>query len=242
MPSPIGIIGDGRAGNVFSTAFRSTGLEVSGPLARGEQFASDPGLVLICTPDAAIPEAALTVPIHIPLGHCCGAHGTEIFGNRENTFCLHPLMTLTNSSSESDLNGAWAAIDGSSEEMLQLAASLAKACKMTPTQIDSDHRPTYHAAASIASNFLITVEAVAEHVAKQAGLPREALIPLAQATLANWSTLGSAGALTGPVARGDEATVERQREAIAEAAPDLLDLFDLLCEATRGVAAGKVTA
>ncbi len=242
MPKSIGIIGNGRAGKAFSAAFNSAGIEVYGPLTKGEGFATQPDAILICTPDSAISDVAMTIPDHVPLGHCCGAHGTETLVRQDNAFCLHPLMTLTNSSREADFKGAWAAIDGSSESMLQLASALAKACDMTPTQIDSAHRPTYHAAASIASNFLITVEAAAEHVAKQAGLPREALVPLAQATLDNWATLGPTAALTGPVARGDEETVERQREAIVEAAPELIDLFDSLCEATRNLAVGKATA
>jgi predicted short-subunit dehydrogenase-like oxidoreductase (DUF2520 family) len=54
--------------------------------------------------------------------------------------------------------------------------------------------------------------------------------------------MGSERALTGPVARGDEATVKRQREAVAEAAPELAPLFDALVEATRAVAGRKVAA
>ena len=57
-----------------------------------------------------------------------------------------------------------------------------------------------------------------------------------RATVENWAALGPERALTGPVARGDEATVERQREALAEAAPDLLPLFDELAERTRALA------
>jgi predicted short-subunit dehydrogenase-like oxidoreductase (DUF2520 family) len=54
----------------------------------------------------------------------------------------------------------------------------------------------------------------------------------------NWSRLGAEGALTGPVARGDERTVAAQRQAIAERAPDLLALFDTMVDATRALAAG----
>jgi predicted short-subunit dehydrogenase-like oxidoreductase (DUF2520 family) len=53
----------------------------------------------------------------------------------------------------------------------------------------------------------------------------------------NWAARGARAALTGPVARGDEATVTRQRAAVAERAPDLLPLFDALTAATRAVAA-----
>ena len=64
-------------------------------------------------------------------------------------------------------------------------------------------------------------------------------MPLVRATVENWARLGPERALTGPVARGDEATINRQREAVAEAAPELLDLFDALVRATRELAAHK---
>ena len=81
--------------------------------------------------------------------------------------------------------------------------------------------PAYHAAASIASNFLVTIEAAAEQVAAAAGRPRAARAARAAGaqTVENWAALGPERALTGPVARGDEATVERQRAAVDEIGP-----------------------
>ena len=61
------------------------------------------------------------------------------------------------------------------------------------------------------------------------------LVPLARAALENWAQQGAERALTGPVARGDEATIARQRSAIEERAPDLLDVFDALVAASRRV-------
>ncbi|HKG12019.1 MAG TPA: DUF2520 domain-containing protein, partial [Pyrinomonadaceae bacterium] len=58
-----------------------------------------------------------------------------------------------------------------------------------------------------------------------------------RATVDNWARLGAERALTGPIARGDEATVARQRAAIAERLPGELELFDALADATRRVAA-----
>jgi predicted short-subunit dehydrogenase-like oxidoreductase (DUF2520 family) len=70
------------------------------------------------------------------------------------------------------------------------------------------------------------------------GLDRDQLVPLVRATVENWARLGPERALTGPVARGDIATVARQRDAIADAAPELLELFDVHVSATRALAAG----
>jgi predicted short-subunit dehydrogenase-like oxidoreductase (DUF2520 family) len=98
----------------------------------------------------------------------------------------------------------------------------------------------------MASNFLVTLEAAAERVAAGAGLePGEArslLLPLVRRTVENWGALGPEEALTGPVARGDEATVEAQRAAVAETAPELLALFSEMVGATRALAAQGVPA
>ena len=99
---------------------------------------------------------------------------------------------------------------------------------MRPVEVADEDRAAYHAAASIAANFLVALEGQAERLAATAGVPRELLVPLARAALDNWAANGAEQALTGPVARGDEATIARQRAAIEERAPDILDAFDAL--------------
>ncbi len=108
---------------------------------------------------------------------------------------------------------------------------------MRPVEVADEDRAAYHAAASIAANFLVALEGQAERLAATAGVPRELLVPLARAALDNWAANGAERALTGPVARGDEATIARQRAAIEERAPDLLDTFDALVAASRVLAA-----
>jgi predicted short-subunit dehydrogenase-like oxidoreductase (DUF2520 family) len=110
---------------------------------------------------------------------------------------------------------------------------------MRVREIGPDDRALYHAAASAASNFLVTVEGLAERLAAQVGLDRAALTPLVLATVGNWATAGARGALTGPVARGDEETVGRQRAAVAASAPDLLPLWDALVTGTRQLSASS---
>ena len=146
-------------------------------------------------------------------------------------------MTVT--ADGADFAGAGAAIAGSTPRAVALARELAGALGMRPVEIAEPDRAAYHAAASIASNFLITLEAAAERLGATVGLERDQLVPLVRATVENWARLGPERALTGPVARGDEATVARQREAVAEAAPELLDLFDALVQATRALAAER---
>ena len=64
-------------------------------------------------------------------------------------------------------------------------------------------------------------------------------MPLVRQTVENLAELGPERALTGPVARGDEATVAAQRAAVEETAPELLALFDELVERTRALAARR---
>jgi predicted short-subunit dehydrogenase-like oxidoreductase (DUF2520 family) len=107
---------------------------------------------------------------------------------------------------------------------------------METIRVAAEDRAAYHAAACIASNFLVTLEAAAERVGASAGLNRAMLAPLVRATVENWVRLGAAGALTGPIARGDARTVARQRQSVADRTPELLALFDTLTTATRALA------
>jgi predicted short-subunit dehydrogenase-like oxidoreductase (DUF2520 family) len=92
----------------------------------------------------------------------------------------------------------------------------------------------------------VTLQAAAEAIAGGAGLDRDdargLLMPLVRQTVENVAELGPEAALTGPVARGDEATVEAQRAAVEEAAPELLALFDELVERTRELAERRAGA
>jgi predicted short-subunit dehydrogenase-like oxidoreductase (DUF2520 family) len=133
--------------------------------------------------------------------------------------------------------GAGCAVAGTSDRGLEVARGLAKALQMTAVEVPDEDRAAYHAAASIAANFLVTLEGAAERLAATAGVPRELLVPLARAALENWAANGAEQALTGPVARGDEATIARQRDAIEQRAPDLLEAFDALVAASRVLAA-----
>jgi predicted short-subunit dehydrogenase-like oxidoreductase (DUF2520 family) len=129
-------------------------------------------------------------------------------------------------------------VDGATPRALETATSLAAALGLRAVRVAPEDRAAYHAAASIASNLLVTLEGFAERLAASAGVDRDLLVPLVRATVENWAAHGPEAALTGPVARGDEATVARQREAVGDRAPDLVEAFDVLVEATR-VLAGR---
>ncbi len=228
----LAIVGRGRLGTALATALDRAGHEVSGPLGRGADGAAADA-VLLCVPDAEIARAAAHIAPGSLVGHCSGATGLGELTPHE-AFSLHPLMTVT--ADGADFAGAGAAIAGSTPRALDCASEIAHALGMRPVEIAEADRAAYHAAASIASNFLVTLEAAAERVAGAAGVERAQLVPLVRATVENWARLGPERALTGPVARGDEATVERQRAAVEEVAADLLPLFDALVTTTRVLA------
>jgi predicted short-subunit dehydrogenase-like oxidoreductase (DUF2520 family) len=203
----VGIVGPGRLGTALAAALRETGVAVDGPAGRGEPPRGCDAIVL-CVPDGEIPAAAAAVAGAAPLlGHTSGATPLGALGATA-AFGLHPLQTFTEESSGlSAFAGAGCAIAGSTGEALAFAAALAEALEMTPFEIDDEGRAAYHAAASVASNFVVTLQAAAERIAAGAGLePEEArrlLVPLLRRTVDNHAELGPRDALTGPVARGD---------------------------------------
>jgi predicted short-subunit dehydrogenase-like oxidoreductase (DUF2520 family) len=259
----LAIVGGGRMGNALAAALRNAGLQITGPLGRGAAPApADVDAVLLCVPDAEIAAAAEPIPVVIPIGHCSGATGLEVLAGRQ-AFSLHPLMTVTGEPGVGEsgvgsavgghgaaftgtagaaFTGAGAAVAGSTPAALELARTLAERLGMRPIEIDPADRAAYHAAASMASNFLVTLEAAAERLAESVGVERSDLAPLVRATVENWARLGPQRALTGPIARGDELTVDRQRQAVADRAPELLDLFEALVTATRALATAGAVA
>ena len=189
--------------------------------------------VVLAVPDAQIMAAGEVVLPGRLVGHCSGACGLAPLRPHE-AFGLHPLMTVTRSGAS--FAGAGAAVAGSTPQALAFARSLASELGMTAVEILDEDRAAYHAAASIASNFLITLEDAAERLLSTTGADRSILVPLVRATVENWATLGGPAALTGPIARGDNATVARHRGAVEARSPELLALFDAFAERTRALA------
>jgi len=227
------VIGDGRLGRALAQA-----LGAGPPLRRGEHAPANAGALILAVPDRAIASLAAGLPLGPPIGHCSGALTLDVLAPHEERFSLHPLMTLTPNCDPEALRGAGAAVAGSTAGSLALARRLALRAGLEPFAVAEADRALYHAAASIASNFLVTVEAIAERLFAAVGVEHRHAATLARASLENWARSGTEHALTGPIARGDTSTVERQRLAIAARAPDVLRTFDALVDATRALGAG----
>ena len=239
----IGIVGPGRVGRAAALALRAAGYRVTGPSGRGESV--EPAtVVLLCVPDREIAAAARAVRGRADfVGHTSGATSLAAAGV---DFGLHPLRAFVGDEGAEAFQGIGCAVAGTSPEALTVAEELVAAVGGEPFPLADAQRAGYHATASIASNFVVTLEAAAETMAEASGFAasdmRRYLAPLVRGTVENWAAHGPRAALTGPIARGDDVTVEAQRAAVAAGAPQLLPLFDALCASTRVLAATEPTA
>ena len=116
---------------------------------------------------------------------------------------------------------------GESDEARERGLWLAEALGLRPFELADEARPLYHAAAAIASNYLVTLYRAASRLFDDAGAPPAALVPLMRRTIENGFEL------TGPIARGDWATVDRHLEAIRAREPGLEGMYTALAEVTR---------
>src|SRR4051812_5852139 len=161
-------------------------LDAGEPLGRGSDGAGA-DVVLLCVPDGEIAAAAACVAggrDGLLVGHCSGATTLAPLAPHE-AFSLHPLMTVPESGAS--FAGAGCAVAGSTPRALAVAHELADALGMRAVEIDDADRAAYHAAASMASNFLVTLEAAAEHLLATAGADRDVLVPLVRAAVENWA-------------------------------------------------------
>lgn len=214
MIERVHVIGSGRVGSAVSARLSERGVAVD---------EADPELVLLCVPDTAIAEVARELPAgRAWVGHVSGATPLATLEPHERRFSLHPLQTFDRSGDPSQFDGAWAAISGDSDEALAVAGELAQLLGVQPFELADGDRTLYHAGAVFASNYLVTLQ----RAAVKLGVPAEGLVPLMRGTIDHGFEL------TGPIARGDWATVEAHKEAIRAKQPELEQLYDTLAEAT----------
>jgi len=222
MIDSIDVIGArGRVGGAVSERLAERGVALD---------ALEPELVLLCVPDRAIAEVAAAVAPGPWLAHVSGATSLAALDPHTRRFAVHPLQTFTKSRGAEQLDGAWAAVTGETDEARALGFWLAETLGLRSFELDDGARSTYHAGAAVASNYLVTLRAAAGRLLEEAGAPPEALDPLMRRTIENDFEL------TGPIARGDWDTVERHLDAIREHAPELEELYLALARTTAHVA------
>jgi predicted short-subunit dehydrogenase-like oxidoreductase (DUF2520 family) len=217
------VIGPGRAGTAMSRALAAAGWTIAAPVEHGDDVrtaAQDVDLLLIATPDAVVADVAQAVdPVATTVvAHLAGSLGLDALAPHERRASVHPIVSIP--SGDTDVRGAWFAVAGD-----DLAAKVVADLGGTAVDVDDQHRAAHHAAACIASNHLVALLGQVERVAASAGVPLAAYVQLARQTLDNVDAVGPRAALTGPVKRGDRATIERHRAALA---PDELAAYDAL--------------
>jgi len=216
MFKSVNVIGRGRAGTAIAGRLEERGVELR----------ADAELTLLCVPDTAIAEVARAVEPGPWIGHVSGATPLTALDPHERRFSLHPLQTFTRSRGAEQLDGAWAALTAETDEAREQALELARTLGLRPFELADADRPLYHAGAALISTFLVTLHDAAAALVGAAGAPVEALEPLMRRTIENGFEP------TGPIVRGDWATVEAHRAAIREARPELEPLYEALAEAT----------
>ena len=263
----LGFIGAGKVGSAFALALADAGyavvavassrLDAARALAAqidGCDAPADPqgvvdraDIVFVTTPDAAIRAVASQHRWRAGAAvvHTSGSESRDALAAAAAagaaTASLHPLLAFADvEAARRSLRGASFTVEAEgplAERLNALVADLGG----TPLAIRSADKALYHAAGVFAGNYILTLLKLASDLWLYLGFDRElavsALLPLIRGALANAERQGLAAALTGPIARGDAATVERHVEALAAATPALLDAYRCLGRETLPLAA-----
>ena len=212
-------IGRGRAGGSLDRALAAVGWDVRPSLGHGDDVAGAAegvDLVVIATPDAAVAEvaAAITPNPDAVIATLSGSLGLAPLHGHPRPAVLHPLVALPDAErGAARLPGSWfgLAVDGD-----PLADEVVAALDGRAVHIAEGDWVRYHAAAVIAANHLVALMGQVGRVADTIGVPLAAYLDLAAGSLDDVADLGPAAALTGPVRRGDAATVARHLAALPE--------------------------
>lgn len=218
MISSVNVVGRGRVGTAVAARLAERGLTID---------VSEPELVLLCVPDRAIAEVAASIDEGPWVAHVSGATSIGALDPHTRRFVLHPLQTFTRARGPEQLDGAFAAVTAETYGARELGYWVARTLGLQPFTLADGARDAYHAGAAIASSYLVTLRRAAGVLLESAGAPPQALEPLMRRTIENGFEL------TGPIARGDWATVEIHLAAIRRERPELEQLYLTLAEATQ---------
>ena len=224
------VVGAGRVGTALAARLseslptRLTGREL-------EVGAAD--LVVLCVPDRVVHEVAAAIPVGPWIVHTSGARTLDALDPHARRFSLHPLQTFVSHRGPEQLDGAWAAVTGESDEALGAVFRLAGLLRLRPFELEDDARLVYHAAAVMAQSFLVALHAAAAELMEEADAPPDALLPLMRRTMENDFEL------TGPITRGDWETIERHLEVIRERRPELEPMYRALTDMMAAAVAAR---
>jgi predicted short-subunit dehydrogenase-like oxidoreductase (DUF2520 family) len=260
----IGILGLGRLGTLLARALHQAGQEVvvvwsrdfdraqsvagSLPRCRARAIAQSAvdraDLLFITTPDDVIEPFACSLEWWRgqSVVHCSGALDRSVlFSAAEvgaSTGTFHPLQSITEASTPETLHGITIGIEARGL-MKDRLADIARSLGARPMILPQGSKARYHAGATMASNYLVTLASCAVELLEAAGLARDealaALLPLMRGTLENLSELGLPDALTGPIARGDARTILSHQRAL-DGLPEIAEIYESLGRQTVALA------
>lgn len=221
------IIGPGRAGGSFALALSSRGWSVAAPVTRDDDptgAAAGVDLVVIATPDNNIADVArrITPVPSTVIAHLSGSLGLSVLAPHTRRAALHPLAPLPRPEAGAKILTAECRFAIAGDPM---AARIVADLGGISFEVADQDRAAYHAAATIASNHLVSLLGQVERIAGSIGLPLDAYLGLAATALQNVNDVGPTRALTGPVARQDWGTVRRHLEALSA---DEIAMYEVL--------------
>ena len=210
-------------------------------------------VVLLAVPDDVLAATAASLRREGRLAdgavliHFSGLHSAAILNEGEGpkirALSLHPLQTFADAvAGVRNLPGTPFSVEGD-EDLLAFGEQLVRDMGGSPFRIRGEQKPLYHAAACVASNYMVTLAAVAGQILASCGFSEEEAVrllnPLLQGTIRNLTALDPPRALTGPIARGDVGTVARHLEALAELPEGLREVYRILGRETVNLALRK---
>lgn len=217
------------------------------------QVTTGAGVVFITTPDDAIGPVCEAIaenhgftPGTVVL-HCSGAHPSTLLAAAAEAGAaigsLHPLQSFAAVSRDRNrFSGIVMAMEGM-PEAVNTADKIANALGARPLRLRTEGKTLYHAAAVVASNYLVSLVDVAMEMLVASGIAEgeafSVLAPLINGTLANIAACGTTEALTGPIVRGDADTVALHLDALQSLRPHLLPAYRSLGRQAIGIARRK---
>ena len=264
----IGFIGAGTVGTALAQLLSKKGYTVVAVSSRSQKsakklaasvdnctvtdnqgVANTAELVFITTPDDAIASVASQVKWHSEQSvvHCSGAASTDILeparksGARVGAF--HPLQAFASAEQAVENIPSTTFAVEAEEPLLSTLKDMATAVGGHWIELKASDKVIYHAAAVIASNYLVTLVKLATELWQTFSVPHDkatqALLPLLRGTLTNIDTVGIPECLTGPIARGDTGTIKQHLDALSKVAPNLVSTYKELGRQTIPIAIAK---
>jgi len=225
------ILGSGRLGRSLQGAFEHAGLTVRAASGREpvpQAALHEATLAILAVPDQAIAEKAAELAAAGPRPSTCfvhlsGALGLEVLAPLRERGCavgsFHPFQPFAAERPPTAFHGATIGIDADDDALRRFLPQLAERLGAHARPVPDADRALYHAAAVMASTYVVALAAQAQQLLQALGWSRKealvALIPLIGGTLENLANEGVPDAITGPLRRGDVDTIAHHLDALA---------------------------